>query len=96
MRALFFLNHKSLFALALLSLGSFFLYQNYKIEKLEKDNIEKDVTIEVIKETAKVENFETKWQTIAKEHNKTEEGDEENASIILDDEYIDITFFGGM
>ena len=56
--------------LAVISTFSYF-YLIVKLQKVEIDN--KNVQIEVAKDEIKKEVLETKWETIAQEHNKTRE-----------------------
>ena len=64
-------------AMLLLSVLSVASYYYFKSEKQGVDIENNKVQLEVVKEEAKTEVLETKWETIAKEYNKTR-GDKKN------------------
>jgi len=85
----------AVFGVSVLSVAS---YYYFKSEKQEIDIENNKVQLEVAKEEAKTEVLETKWETIAKEHNKTlgEKKDEIKEPVINHDANITDFYFWGM
>ena len=91
-----FKQYKIIAILSLLALiFSVISYYYFKSEKLTVDVKNKEVEIEVEKEKAEIEILETKWETIAVEHNKTlkEKKDEIKEPINHDDVNVTDFFF---